>query len=87
VRAGCRVLVPFGSRKLTGVVIRTHAEPVAYDVRPVSSLRDEEPALDRELLDLAVWIAEYYCAPIGEVLRGMLPLGGETRRSTRYLLT
>ena len=60
---------------------------IAYEVRQVSSLRDEEPALDRELLDLAAWIAEYYCAPIGEVLRGMLPLGGETRRSTRYLLT
>jgi primosomal protein N' (replication factor Y) len=43
--------------------------------------------LDRELLDLAAWIAEYYCAPIGEVLKGMLPLGGETRRSTRYALT
>ncbi len=53
----------------------------------VSSLRDEEPVLDRELLDLAAWIAEYYCAPIGEVLKGMLPLSGETRRSTRYTLT
>lgn len=87
VLAGCRVQVPFGSRTLTGVVMRTHAERVAQDVRPVSSLRDEEPVLDRELLDLAVWIAEYYCAPIGEVLKGMLPLSGETRRSTRYLLT
>jgi primosomal protein N' (replication factor Y) (superfamily II helicase) len=84
---GCRVQVPFGSRSLTGVVMRTHAGPVAQEVRPVSSLRDEEPVLDRELLDLAAWIAEYYCAPIGEVLKGMLPLGGETRRSTRYTLT
>jgi primosomal protein N' (replication factor Y) len=85
--AGCRVQVPFGSRTLTGVVIRTHAEPIAQEVRQVSSLRDEEPVLDRELLDLAAWIAEYYCAPIGEVLKGMLPLSGETRRSTRYVLT
>lgn len=87
VLAGCRVQVPFGSRTLTGVVMRTHAEPIAHEVREVSSLRDEEPVLDRELLDLAAWIAEYYCAPIGEVLKGMLPLGGETRRSTRYVLT
>ncbi|HMJ60833.1 MAG TPA: DEAD/DEAH box helicase, partial [Bryobacteraceae bacterium] len=87
VLAGCRVQVPFGSRTLTGVVIRTHAERVAHEVREVSSLRDEEPVLDRELLDLAAWIAEYYCAPIGEVLKGMLPLSGETRRSTRYVLT
>jgi primosomal protein N' (replication factor Y) len=25
-RAGCRVIVPFGSRTLTGVVLRTHSE-------------------------------------------------------------
>jgi primosomal protein N' (replication factor Y) (superfamily II helicase) len=87
VLAGCRVQVPFGSRTLTGVVIRTHAERITHEVRQVSGLRDEEPALDRELLDLAAWIAEYYCAPIGEVLKGMLPLSGETRRSTRYALT
>jgi len=87
VLAGCRVQVPFGSRMLTGIVMRTHAEPVAQEVRPVSGLRDEEPVLDRDLLDLAFWIAEYYCAPIGEVLKGMLPLSGETRRSTRYTLT
>jgi primosomal protein N' (replication factor Y) len=36
---------------------------------------------------LAQWIADYYCAPLGEVLKGMLPLGGETRRSTQYSLT
>ena len=87
VLAGCRVQVPFGSRTLTGVVLRTHAQSVAQEVRQVSALRDEEPVLDRDLLDLASWIAEYYCAPIGEVLKGMLPLSGETRRSTRYTLT
>ncbi|HMF78079.1 MAG TPA: DEAD/DEAH box helicase, partial [Bryobacteraceae bacterium] len=87
VRPGCRVLAPFGSRKLVGVVVRSHDGPVAGDAREVLGLRDEEPVLDSELLDLARWIAEYYCAPIGEVLRGMLPLGGEIRRSTQYSLT
>ncbi len=87
VAPGCRVQAPFGSRILTGVVMRTHAESLAHGVRQISSLRDEEPVLDRELLDLASWIAEYYCAPIGEVIKGMLPLGGEMRRSTRYSLT
>ncbi len=87
VRAGCRVWVPFGSRKLTGVVLRTHDRPPEQDAREVLSLIDDEPVLDPELLDLAQWIAEYYCAPIGEVLKGMLPLSGEMRRSTQYSLT
>ncbi len=87
VRIGCRVWVPFSGRKLTGVVLRTHDEPPGHEAREVLSLLDEEPVLDEELLRLANWIAEYYCAPIGEVLKGMLPLSGEMRRSTQYSLT
>jgi primosomal protein N' (replication factor Y) len=85
--AGCRVLVPFGTRKLSGVVFRVHNEEPSYELREALSLREEEPVLDTELLQLAEWIAEYYCAPIGEVLKGMLPLSGESRRSVRYSLT
>ncbi len=87
VLAGCRVVAPFGSRKLTGVVMQLHDSAPPHETREVLSLRDAEPVLDSELLDLGRWIAEYYCAPIGEVLKGMLPLSGETRRSTQYSLT
>lgn len=84
---GCRALVPFGPRKLTGVILSTHSIAPDYATRPLERLMDQDPVLDRELLALAHWIAEYYCAPIGEVLKTMLPLAGETRRSTRYALT
>ncbi len=87
VQIGCRVIAPFGTRKLTGVVLRTHSDVSGHELREVLSLRDEEPVLNEELLQLARWIAEYYCAPIGEVLKSMLPLSGETRRSTEYSLT
>ena len=87
VRAGCRVLVPFAARRLTGVVVELHGEARGHETREALKLVDEEPVLDGELLNLGHWIAEYYCAPIGEVLKGMLPLSGETRRGTRYSLT
>jgi primosomal protein N' (replication factor Y) (superfamily II helicase) len=87
VRAGCRVLAPFGPRKLTGVVVRSHNEQPNQELREVARLLDEEPVLDDELLTLGQWIAEYYCAPIGEVLKGMLPLSGEMRHSIRYALS
>jgi primosomal protein N' (replication factor Y) len=87
VRPGCRVTVPFGSRKLTGVVLHLHAEPPEQKARDVLNLLDAEPVLDAELMRLARWIAEYYCSPLGEVLKGMLPLSGEMRRSTQYTLT
>ncbi len=84
---GCRVLAPFGSRKLTGIILSLQDEPPAHETREVLSLRDAEPVLETELIELGKWIAEYYCAPIGEVFRGMLPLGGETRRGIEYSLT
>ena len=87
VRSGCRVWVPFGTRKLTGVVFRTHYDPPTQEVREVLRLLDAEPVLDPELLHLGQWIAEYYSAPLGEVLKGMLPLSGEVRRGARYSLT
>ena len=87
VRAGCRVWAPFGSRKLTGLVLGTHDEPPKQNAREILKLLDEEPVLDSELVRLAQWIAGYYCAPIGETLKGMLPLSGEMRRSTIYSLT
>lgn len=85
--AGTRLWVPFSGRRLTGIVLSVHHDEPAYETREVLKLLDEEPVLDGELINLARWIAEYYCAPLGEVLKGMLPLGGELRRETRYTLT
>ncbi len=87
VQPGCRVLVPFGSRKLTGVALRCHDDPPAVATREVLRLIDAEPVLDAELLALGKWIAGYYCAPLGEVLRGMLPLASDIRRGKVYSLT
>ena len=87
VRPGCRLMVPFGSRKLTGVVLACHDEPPAVAARDALRLLDAEPVLDAELLALGRWIAGYYCAPLGEVLRGMLPLAAEIRRGKIYSLT
>ena len=86
-RPGARVLAPFGSRKLTGVVLRRHETPPAGKARDIIRLLDDEPALTPELLKLGRWIAEYYSAPLGEVLRTMLPLGGSTRAGKVLSLT
>jgi primosomal protein N' (replication factor Y) len=87
VKPGCRVLVPFTSRKLVGVVLRCHGERPAATPRDVLRLLDEEPVLDAELIALGRWMADYYCAPLGEALRIMTPLTGEVRRSHVYTLT
>ncbi|MGD0000826.1 MAG: primosomal protein N' [Bryobacteraceae bacterium] len=84
---GCRIIVPFGSRKLTGMILKAHNQPPEMETREALRLLDEEPVLDAKLLALGSWVAEYYCAPLGEVLRGMAPLAGEVRQSKFWALT
>lgn len=79
VRPGCRIVAPLRGRRPVGVVVATHSAASAYAVRPVLRLLDEEPALTPALLALGRWIADYYCAPIGEVFRAMLPPSGAAR--------
>ncbi|HUB33537.1 MAG TPA: primosomal protein N' [Bryobacteraceae bacterium] len=85
--AGCRIVVPFGPRRLTGVILRCHNEAPSVATREALRLIDRDPVLGEELLALGRWIAGYYCAPLGEVLRGMLPLAAEIRRGKVYSLT
>jgi len=87
VRPGARVAAPFGARKLTGVVVACHDDAPRQKAREVLRLFDEEPVLDAALFELAEWIRRYYSAPIGEVLRAMLPLGGEIRERKLVKLT
>jgi primosomal protein N' (replication factor Y) len=83
---GARVLVPFSGQKLMGVVLRLHDDRPGegIEVKPVQQVLDDTPLLPKELMQLAAWIAQYYVAPLGEVLRGMLPLAAEVRRQFAY---
>jgi primosomal protein N' (replication factor Y) len=84
---GARVLVPFRNEKLAGVVTSLHNDEPPVEARPLLAVLDEEPVLSAELMDLGQWIAQYYLAPIGEVLRSMLPLMSEVRRQVLYRIT
>ncbi len=83
---GARVLVPFSGQRLIGVVVRVHDTPLpeGIEAKPVQAVLDAEALLPDELMRLAGWIASYYVAPMGEVLRGMLPLMAEVRRQWVY---
>jgi primosomal protein N' (replication factor Y) (superfamily II helicase) len=83
---GARVLVPFSGQRLMGVVIRLHDDPLPEGVqtKPVQQVLDSTAILTDELMRLATWIAQYYVAPLGEVLRGMLPLAAEVKRHFVY---
>jgi len=84
---GARLSVPFSGRTLTGVILEVHDRRPPHALKEALRLVDEQPVLDEELLRLGGWIASYYCAPLGDVYRGMMPLSGETRKGKVWTLT
>ena len=84
---GGRVLVPFREKRLSGIVTALHDTPPKVAAKQVLQVMDSEPVLDAALMQLGEWIAHYYLAPLGEVLRTMLPLAAEVRRAIGYRIT
>jgi primosomal protein N' (replication factor Y) len=88
VQPGQRVQVPLATRKATGIVLRAGSTlPPGIAARPILRILDAEPVLSPELLELGLWIADYYVAPLGEVYRAMLPLRADTRRARSIRLS
>ncbi|MCC6749815.1 MAG: primosomal protein N' [Deltaproteobacteria bacterium] len=83
---GSRVVVPLGGRRVVGVVsgIQVDAEvPEGRRLREISEVLDSDPVVDAEVLELVAWIADYYFAPLGEVLRLALPASLQRREERR----
>ena len=69
------VAVPLGRTIETGYVVGLPSEP-GYDpakVRPIRKLVDPLPAFDARQLEFFRWIASYYLAPLGAVIRTAVP--------------
>lgn len=72
---GSRVLVPFGHRKLVGIVLsfKTSTAIEIDKIKPIEKVLDIQPCFSKEILKLLQWAARYYGHPIGEVLHNALP--------------
>lgn len=82
---GVRVIVPFGRKYATGLIIGFPDFPPPIPLKPVSDIIDAKPVIPEEVLRLCIWISEYYFAPLGEVLKSALPhaFAGASRRLVR----
>lgn len=82
VEPGSLVIVPFGSQRVQGVVMRFIETPEVADTRPVEALVDEKPALTPELMALADWMAYETLSSLGVCIDLMLPAGLSQRTDT-----
>lgn len=72
---GQRIEVPFGKRKVIGLIVEIaqHSDYPPEQLRPALALLDASPALPPRLLDLLRWAADYYHHPLGECWQQALP--------------
>ena len=78
---GSRVVVPLGRKFVTGYIVallenlRAGTSLQESDIKEAKDVLDVIPLVTPELLRLTRWVAEYYRAPWGEVIKAALPPG------------
>ncbi|MEE1219317.1 MAG: primosomal protein N' [Ruminococcus sp.] len=85
VKAGVRVLVPFGrgNRNRQGIVMSvgySSSEKLKY----ILSVLDQEPVLTEKMLRTAEFMKEYYFCTLYDAVKTMLPAGINYRLTTLY---
>lgn len=69
--AGERVVVPFGKREITGIVLEKIEKP-DFECKEIIMCCDNAPLFSKEYLTFLKNIASYYTCPLGLVLHGVL---------------
>ena len=80
IQIGQRVEVPFGQRLLIGYIVGFRDKAPFREVKPLKSILDEMPLLDKQMLQLTRGVADYYCASWGEVIEASCPANVRKRK-------
>jgi primosomal protein N' (replication factor Y) len=72
--AGARVVVPLGTRVVTGLVVDDEVSvPPPGEVKAVRDVLDRDAFVPRDVVGLARWTAEYYASGVGDAIPMLLP--------------
>lgn len=81
VQRGSRVEVPLREFSQPGYVIEIKDTPAFTPVKGIRKVLSETELLTDDLFTLALWMARYYCAPLRQVFKAILP--ASLRRDTQ----
>src|SRR6185436_5424734 len=73
VDVGSRVQVPFGPRKVLGVVSALAEESAHTKLKSIIKVIGAQTLVTPKILKLARWMGEYYCCPPEIALKSVLP--------------
>jgi primosomal protein N' (replication factor Y) len=83
-----RVIVPFGKGKFyTGIITKIHQNvPTLYQAKYIEHVLDDAPLIGLKHYQFWNWIAQYYMAPIGDVMNAALPANFKLASETKVVL-
>ena len=84
---GCRVMVPFGQRRLSGVIVERRLPENPGRLRPLQRVLDPEPVVSPSLIQILRDLAAEVFCPVGIALAAALPAGTAPRTQVRWALT
>ncbi len=73
VELGARVKVPFGRREILGSVVAVLETSPQTNLRDIVAVVGRQAQLTPMVLELARWMAGYYCCPLETALKSVLP--------------
>ena len=73
VEVGTRVKVPFGRRQVLGCVTGLAEQSDHETLKPIAKIIGAQSLVTPQVLELARWIAEYYCCAPETALKSVLP--------------
>lgn len=74
-KRGVRVEVPVRGHLRTGYIVDIKDAPSFKNVKSIARFLSEAPLMSEELFGLSLWVARYYCAPLRDIFRMILPPG------------
>lgn len=75
-KAGCRVLVPFGGRIMEGFIIKIRDNDETVDrvkLKEIKDVLDTQPWFTPDMYATAKWMADFYLCSLGETMRLFIP--------------
>jgi primosomal protein N' (replication factor Y) len=84
---GCRVMVPFGQRRLSGVIVERRLPVDPGRLRSLQRVLDPEPVVSPSLIQILRDLAAEVFCPVGIALSAALPAGTAPRAQVRWALT
>ena len=71
---GKRVIVPFGSKSIIGIVVKRIVKPKSLKgLKEIISIADEHSCFNGSIFETITWASDYYHHPIGEVFFSFMP--------------